>query len=169
MCDPVSIAISTGLALVQRSAQNQQIQAQMDAIGDQTNQAYARASEQERLVNQEASLEKTQRISKGLEERAKIATIAGESGALGFSSDRLIGESFMQQSFDTGLLEDKRQHSVDAIELEKQKVHTSGQAGIKQAKSQSPSWAATGLQIAGDSYKIDRMGNAKASSQIPTK
>lgn len=165
MCDPVSIGLSIGGALLQRAAQNQQIQAGYDAAAEQTALSYQQIAEQEKQINQQSGLDQSERIKQGMVERAQMATIAGESGALGFSSDRLIGDSYMQQGLDISSMETNRQNSIKQAEWEKKKAQGSANARTSELEASSPSWVATGLQIAGDGYKVYKDTKTKTASK----
>lgn len=91
-------------------------------------------------------------------ERAKIAAISGESGALGLSSDRLIGDSFMQQGTDMASLEQNRQNSVKQTEWE----------ALRTDNNKTPSLIGTGLQIAGEVYKGSTKSSRKLSDPLVT-
>ena len=165
MCDPVSIALTVGSALLSKVASDKQVEAQYDAAERNAELSYQQIAEQREQINQQSQLEKSERIKQGMIERAQIATISGESGALGFSSDRLIGDSFMQESMDIASMETNRSNNVRQTEWEAKRVKAGNQSSVNQAEASGQSWLSTGLQIAGDGYNVYKNSKTKTTQK----
>lgn len=164
MCDPVSIALSVGSALLTYSQKNDMVEAQNSA----TEQSYAmmleQTKEQQRQIDQASQVEQSERNKQGMMERATIATIAGESGALGFSADRLVGDSFMQQAADIGSMETNRANAIKQSQTEAKAAQMRGTGAINSNMTQAGSLLGTGLQIATDGYKVYKAADNKAKA-----
>ena len=153
MCD-VATALAVASSVFQYSAQNQAAQAQMDAAAESEMLMRKQVAEQQRQINQQSSLEQSERIKQGMVERAQIATIAGESGALGFSSDRLLGDSFMQQGQDISSMELNRINNIKQAGMTNEQAALNTRNANTKARASAGSLIGTGLQIGSDIYKI---------------
>lgn len=165
MCDPIAIALSVGSSLLQYSQQNAMVKAQNDATEQSYRMMLEQTKEQQKQINQASQVEQSERLKQGMIERAQIATIAGESGALGFSSDRLIGDSFMQQAIDIGSMETNRANAIKQSQTEAKAAQVRSKSTINSNMSQAGSLLGTGLQIAGDGYKVYKAASTKAKSK----
>lgn len=165
MCD-VMTALSVASGVVSFMGQQQASQQAAQSAYDATVLQQQQIHEQQVQINQESSLKESERIKQGMIERAKIATISGESGALGLSSDRLIGDSFMQQGTDMASMEQNRQNSIKQTEWESKAATARGQSGINEANNKAPSLIGTGLQIAGDVFKGKTAASTKAKAGV---
>lgn len=164
MCGiPAALAIAS--SVFQYSAQNQAAQAQMDAAAQSELLMRKQVAEQQRQINQQSSLEQSERIKQGMVERAQIATIAGESGALGFSSDRLLGDSFMQQGQDISSMELNRINSIKQTGMTNEQAALNTRNTNTRARASAGNLIGTGLQIGTDLYKV----NSKTTSETKRK
>ncbi|OZA04706.1 MAG: hypothetical protein B7X95_09265, partial [Methylophilaceae bacterium 17-44-8] len=127
-----------------------------------TELSYQQENERLQQVNEQSALDKSERTKQGMLERAKIATIAGESGALGLSSDRLLLDSFMQEGTDISSLEKNRLNNEKQTGWSKMQAEASGQSANNQAYSKTPSLLSTGLQVGGDVYMATEAAKKKA-------
>lgn len=154
MCD-WTLALSIASAGMQYISGQQQAAATADAMRQQTQIMYDQAAEKEKQINQQAANTEAERNKQGMIERAEMKTIAGESGAIGFSSDRLLKDSFMQQGTDLMSIEANRANQIKQVELEKRGFQAKGNATTAEAYAKAPSLVGTGLQIGADyaSYK----------------
>jgi hypothetical protein len=169
MCEPTTImlaisAVGAGMSYVggQQNASNA-----AKAANDSTKLGYQQENERLSQVNDQSALDKSERIKQGLLERAKASTIAGESGALGISSDRLILDSFMQEGTDMASLEKNRLNQGKQSAWSKKRMEADGQSSINTAYGNAPTLISTGLQIgaAGMEYstaKTEAKNKAKA-------
>lgn len=149
MCSPM-LALSIASAGVSYISGQQQAAATAEAMRTQTDLMYQQASEKEKQINSQAANSEAERNKQGMIERAQMKTIAGESGALGFSSDRLLKDSFMQQGTDLMSMEANRQNQIKQTELEKRGAQAKGNATTADAYAKAPSILGTGLQIGAD-------------------
>lgn len=164
MCDvmtALSVAMSAVQYMGQQSAAESQAQAAYDAQVQYNEQLKDRYKEQ----NQQTALQETERIKQGMIERAKIATISGESGALGLSSERLIGDSFMQQGTDLASIEQNRLNAQKQNFRDGKTAQTRSNSAYNEAQNKMPFLIGTGLTIAGDIYK----GKTKAEEIAKSK
>ena len=166
MCD-WTLALSIASAGMQYVSGQQQAAATAEAMAQQTQIMYDQAAEKEKQVNAQAANTEAERNKQGMIERAQMKTIAGESGALGFSSDRLLKDSFMQQGTDLMSIEANRTNQIKQVELEKRGFQAKGDAATADAYAKAPSLIGTGLQIGADvaSYKskIGKYSTAKTT------
>jgi hypothetical protein len=158
-------ALSLGTGLFQYKAQNDMAQAQMNA-GAQTEMFQRQQiAEQQRQINQQSTLEQSERMKQGMIERAQIATIAGESGALGFSSDRLIGDSYMQQGNDIASMETNRLNNIKQTEWQKAQASLQTRNTNASARATSGNLLGTGLQIGADLWKQKKTIDAQTKQK----
>lgn len=160
MCDPVT-AISTGLGVFNYVAGQSNAKNIAKSQNNALKTSYEALSNNQHQVNQSAALEKSDRIKEGMLERSKIAAIAGESGALGLSSDRLLNSSFMQEGSEIATIEKNRLNSIDSIDNKMSQAQSTTQTNINTTYNAAPSLIGTGLQIGADSY----LGKTKATTK----
>lgn len=163
MCDPVT-ALSIGMAGLNYFSG----QASADATINSNNQALTlkqeQIKEQQGQINQQSALDQSERIKQGMIERAKIATIAGESGALGISSDRLAADSLMQEGTDMSSMEKNRSTSIRQTQWDGIQSQAATNASNLKAEQSAPTLLSTGLQIGADAYTGYKKASAKAKS-----
>lgn len=164
MCD-LTLGIAALSGLMSYNSQNEMAQAQMDAGAESHRLMLEQIQEKQRQINQQNTLEQSERNKQGMIERAQVATIAGESGALGFSADRLIGESFMSESLDIASLETNRGNAIKQTEYEKKASGARYNSTVNIAKSNQGNLISTGLQIAGDYSRAQRVTKAKTTQK----
>lgn len=151
MCDPIS-AVSAGLGILNYVSGQSNAARAAEASNRSTALSYQQQNERLQQVNEQSALDKSERIKQGMLERAQVATIAGESGALGFSSDRLILDSFMQEGTDISSLEKNRLNNERQTEWSKLQAEAGGQSTNNSAYSNAPSLLGTGLQVGLETY-----------------
>lgn len=168
MCEPTTImlaisAASAGLSYVEGQSTARRM---AEASNESTELAYQQENERLQQVNEQSALDKSERIKQGMLERAKVATIAGESGALGLSSDRLVLDSFMQEGTDIASLEKNRLNQEKQSGWSNKQAEATGQSNNNNAYSKAPSLLSTGLQIGGEvaAYKDRAKKKAEAES-----
>ena len=164
MCD-VATALTVASGVFQYSAQNQAAQAQMDAAAESEMLMRQQVAEQQKQINQQSSLEQSERIKQGMVERAQIATIAGESGALGFSSDRLLNDSFMQQGQDISSMELNRINNIKQADMTNAQASLNTRNTNTRARASAGNLIGTGLQIGTDLYKIKTLTDTKTKTK----
>jgi hypothetical protein len=167
MCDPVSIGLA--ISVVSAGASYYQGQENLkntaEAANDATELSYAQNAERQGQINDQSALDKSERTKQGMLERAKIATISGESGALGLSSDRLIADSFMQEGTDISSLEKNRMNGQSQTGWANRQAEASGTSEIRKADAAAPSLLQTGLQIGGEYAKFKTKSTQKAKAE----
>ena len=126
-----------------------QASATSDAAKANLEAQYAQTAEKQKQINEQSALEASERQRQGLIDRAESKAIAGESGALGFSSDRLMADSFMQQGTDLMSIEQNRSNQMKQTDINNQSYRASAQSTANTAYSNAPGLIDTGLQIGG--------------------
>lgn len=166
MCEPTTAmmiisAVSAGASYISGT---QNAEAQAKASNDATALSYEQNTVRQQQINEQSALDKSERNKQGQLERAKMATIAGESGALGLSSDRLLADSFMQEGTDIASLEKNRLNNQTQTGYSNRQAQANGQSVNNRAAANAPSLLQTGLQIGGDyiTYQAKSTKAAKA-------
>lgn len=167
MCD-WTLALSIASAGMQYIGGQQAAENQAKAIAEQTAVMQQQANEKEKQINAQAANTEAERQKQGMIERAQMKTTAGESGALGFSSDRLLKDSFMQEGTDLMSLEANRQNQIKQTELEKLGYNAKGNTATAEAYAKAPTLVGTGLQIGGDIAKYNTAIKNKTASKTGT-
>ncbi len=165
MCDPVT-ALSIGTGVLSYASGQVQAQSAAASANKGLLLSYEALKEKSKQTNQKASLEESMRISQGMTERAKQATISGESGALGISSDRLLNNSFMQEGTDMATIEKNRQNDTYSINASMYKSQQEAEGKINTAFNSAPSLIGTGLQIGTGIYTGKAAAKAKAKAAV---
>ena len=110
---------------------------------------YAQTAEKQKQINEQTALEASERQRQGLIDRAESMAIAGESGALGYSTDRMMSDSYMQLGQDLMYMEQNKSNQLAQIDVDNKSIRARGQSQANTAYNQAPSALGTGLQIAG--------------------
>jgi len=139
-------------ALTSYAGGQAQASATSDAAQANLEAQYAQTAEKQKQINEQTALEASERQRQGLIDRAESMAIAGESGALGFSSDRLMADSFMQQGTDLMSIEQNRSNQMKQTDINNQSYRASAQSTANTAYSNAPGLIDTGLQIGGSVY-----------------
>ena len=126
---------------------------------------YAQTAEKQKQINEQTALEASERQRQGLIDRAESMAIAGESGALGFSSDRLMADSFMQEGTDLMSIEQNRSNQMKQTDINNQSYRASAQSTANTAYSNAPGLIETGLQIGTSVAKYNKEVNDKSKGQ----
>ena len=139
-------------ALTSYAGGQAQASATSDAAQANLEAQYAQTAEKQKQINEQTALEASERQRQGLIDRAESMAISGESGALGFSSDRLMADSFMQQGTDLMSIEQNRSNQMKQTDINNQSYRASAQSTANTAYSNAPGLIDTGLQIGGSIY-----------------
>lgn len=164
---PIAMAVVTAAqSAMQINQQNAAADAQMDAAEAAANQDYVMLARKQDEVGKKEALEATERMRQGMRERAKMRVAAGESGVGGNSPFRVLANSFMQQSYDVGIMETRRDDQLMSIQDEKYKVRADAASRINVAESNTVKPLMAGLQIGGAAFKgyMGGMSMAKGAS-----
>lgn len=164
MCDPISL-IATGLGVINYAGGQAQAKATYENQSKAALLNYSILTEKQNQTNQASALEQSERMKQGMLERANISTIAGESGALGLSADRLMADSFFQEGTDISSMEKNRFNEIHNIGRKQTEQQLTSQGKVTESYNAAPTLVGTGLQIGGDIY----LGNTRAKSKAKTK
>ena len=133
----------------------QQASASADANAAGLEAFYAQTAEKQKEINEQAAVNSLERRKQGMIDRAEAVTAAGESGALGFTSNRLIADSLMQQGTDISTIEMNRKNQMKQTDNENKSAYARATGSTNQAYSNAPGLIETGLQIGTDIYGTD--------------
>ena len=133
-----------------------QASATSDAAKANLEAQYAQTAEKQKQINEQSALETSERQRQGMIDRAESMAIAGESGALGFSSDRLMADSFMQEGTDLMSIEQNRSNQMKQTDLNNQSSQATAQSQANAAYNNAPGLIGTGLQIGGSIAKYNQ-------------
>ena len=151
MCD-VMTALAVGGAVTSFMGGQAAASATSDAAQANLEAQYAQTAEKQKQINEQSALETNERQRQGMIDRAESMAVAGESGALGFSSDRLMADSFMQEGTDLMSIEQNRSNQMKQTDINNQSARASAQSTANTAYSNAPGLISTGLQIGGSVY-----------------
>ena len=149
-------------ALTSYAGGQAQASATSDAAQANLEAQYAQTAEKQKQINEQSALEASERQRQGLIDRAESMAISGESGALGFSSDRLMADSFMQEGTDLMSIEQNRSNQMKQTDINNQSYRASAQSTANTAYSNAPGLIDTGLQIGGSIAKYNKEVNDKS-------
>jgi hypothetical protein len=147
MCDPSSamLALSIVGAVGGYMDTAQQAAAAQDAINaDAANQAAA-IEEQQAQISKNATDQMQERSQQAAIERGRLRAIQAESGLIGNTQDRIIGESYFNESTDIASIEANRKNEITQSNRTLQGVATGAQSKLNSVKQ--PSLLGAGLQI----------------------
>lgn len=167
MCD-ILTAASAFLTVSKAVGANQAAQNSMNAAAETQAITNAQIQEEERQINQRSALEQSERNKMGMLERAEIKAIAGESGAIGFNTDRLVGDSYMQEGIDIGSLEMNRSNAIKQAEMKKTQAGVKANNAFISAEASSMSLLDTGLQIGAGIYSAKKASSKSTKQKTGT-
>lgn len=121
--------------------------------------------QQAKEITQSANNQETERSIQAQIERAKMRTLAGESGLAGNLVDRWMQDSSMQESKDISSIETNKSNQLKQNLNQQQGIYARAQGQSNEAYSKAPSMLGTGLQIAGAgaTYGINTKGGTKTT------
>ena len=154
MCGPVSPMMMLSIAGSAFQYIQGQQQAKDAAKAQRANleAQYQQTAEKQKQINEKYALEAHERMKQGIIDRGEARTISGESGALGFSAQRLLSDSAMQQGTDLMSIEKNRANAIKQTDWDNQSAQAKAQSNTNSAYNKAPGLIDTGLQIAGDIY-----------------
>lgn len=164
MCNPM--LVMAGMTAVSALGAKQNADNAQAASNNALSQQYAQINEKQGQINQQSALDQSERDKQGLLERAKMATIAGESGALGISSDRLLSDSLMQEGTDISSLEKNRMNAIKQTGWEGTQAQASANSRNADIASKTPTLLGTGLQIGADAYMMNSKAKTAAKAKV---
>ncbi len=126
--------------------------------------------QQAKEINQSSNNQATERSIQAQIERAKMRTLAGESGLAGNLVDRWMQDSTMQESRDIASIETNRSNQLRQNLNQQGAQYAKAQGQSNEAYSKAPSLLGTGLQIAGagGSYGAKTEGGTKSTPIFKT-
>jgi hypothetical protein len=149
----------------------QQASASADANSAGLEAFYAQTAEKQKEINEQAAVNQLERRKQGMIDRAEAVTAAGESGALGFTSNRLIADSLMQQGTDVSTIEMNRKNQIKQSDNENKSAYARATGATNQAYANAPGLIETGLQIGTDIYSteanVERNTKATVGNKYP--
>ena len=164
MCEPATIMM--GLTIAQGVSSfvggQQQASAQADAAIANNQAFYEQTKIKQTQINEEYANKEFERRKEGQRARAEAMTAAGESGALGFTADRLIADTFMQQGFDLVAMENNRNNAIKQTNAENKSSQARTQSAVNSAYSDAPGFIDTGLQVGGTIYRDQQLINKQS-------
>lgn len=166
MCGPVSPMMMLSIAGSAFQFIQGQQQAKDAAKAQRANleAQYQQTAEKQKQINEQAALESHERMKQGMIDRGEARTISGESGALGFSSQRLMADSFMQEGTDLMSIEKNRSNQIKQTNWENKSAQAKAQSGTNDAYNKAPSLIGTGLQIGGDVLSTNQTVKTKTKN-----
>jgi hypothetical protein len=157
MCGPITpmMALSIAGSAFQFIQGQQQAKAAAKAERANLNYQYKMNQVKQQQINEKYALEAHERMKQGIIDRGEARTISGESGALGFTANRLLADSMMQEGTDLMSIEKNRANAIKQTEWDNNSAKASAQSKTNAAYNNAPGLIDTGLQIAGDIYSAN--------------
>jgi len=169
MCDPLTIAASAAAVAAVGGAASSYIQGQEQLKATQK-AAYDNAvlqnqqlQEQREQIGKQSANDMTERARQAQIEQGRLRVITGESGALGFTQDRLLMDSEFQEGTDIATIEANRTAALKQTDLTALSNYNQNVSAVNQARNKAPTLLGTGLQIGGS------LGNSYMGYRAATK
>lgn len=152
MCEPttiaaVTLAVSAAAAGASYYQGQQNIQATGEAAARNAQIQNQALEEQRTQIGNQAANDITERARAAQIEQGKLRVIAGESGALGLTQDRLLQDSAFQAGTDIATIQSNRDSSLRQTDLTGLANYNQNTSIVNQAKNKAPTLLGTGLQI----------------------
>ena len=142
MCLTAATALMIGgaaLSATQSIMQIQQANSQAQAIARNTEDAlgydYNILARRQTEINKKSTMEAMERQRQGLKERAKLTVAMGEAGVSGNSPLRQINNSFLQEGYDKGIIEENRESGIRQTMDMEQQSYAIAKSRLNYAKS----------------------------------
>lgn len=171
MCEPIITAAASAMAAMNMAtsyfsikSRNDAANAEAEAAVNAANADYVLLNKREEQVNSQAALEERERMEQGMRERSKMRVAMGESGLTGNSMLRQISSSFVDESWDVGIIDANRTNEIEGIEAQKIKTYSDAQGRVNSAKSKITNPFMAGLQIGGAGFQGASSGAALGKS-----
>lgn len=103
--------------------------------------------EQRKQIAQQAANDKTERMRAQQQEEGKLRVITGESGALGFTSDRLLQDSEFQMGSDIATIDANKVSAMKQNNMNALSIYSENTSRVNEAANRAPTLLGTGLQI----------------------
>lgn len=154
MCEPLTIAAivaataSAGSAVASYSAGQAMAAATQDAANNDLAMQLFQMNAQDTEVEKQAANDMNERSKAAQIEQGKLRVIAGESGALGITSDLLLLDSEFQEGTDIATINANKVSALKQSDMNKLSAYSNAQNTVNVAKNKAPTLVGTGLQIA---------------------
>ena len=125
---------------------------------------YKQTSEKITQINEKMALETAERYKQGLIDRAEAKNIANESGAIGFNTDRLMNDSYMQQGTDIMSIEKNRSNEIKQANWENQSYYAAAQSSVNDGYNKAPTLLDTGLSVGTEIHKAHELEKLKTTA-----
>ena len=125
----------------------QTAQATANAASENYNAQLQQNAVRQEEINKQSANDSTERARQAEIERGRMRVVAGESGALGASQDRLINDSLFQEGMDVATIESNRQSSIKQTNVDANSLRAQNQSTANLAYAKAPTLLGTGLQI----------------------
>ncbi|MGP1718245.1 MAG: virion core protein, T7 gp14 family [Methylophilus sp.] len=148
MCEPTTLVL-TALAITSTIVSTMETREQAKAAqkslnAESANQALA-IEEQQEQISKKATDEMQDRSQQATIERGRLRAIQAESGLLGNTQDRIVGESYFNESTDIASIEANRKAEITQSNRNLQGLGASTQSKLNSIKQ--PNYLGAGLQI----------------------
>lgn len=153
MCEPVTLALviaaaaSAGSAVASYSSGQAMVQATQDAANNNLALQLFQADSQDQEVEKQAANDMNERAKAAQIEQGKLKVIAGESGALGITSDLLLADSEFQKGTDIATITANKTSALKQNDTNKLAAYSESQNTVNLARNKAPTLLGTGLQI----------------------
>lgn len=127
----------------------QNIQSTQEAAARNAEIQNQQLEEQRKQIGQQAANDMTERARQAEIERGRLRVIAGESGALGLTQDRLLQDSAFQEGTDIATIDANKTSALKQTDLTGLSNYNQNVSAVNQAKNKAPTLLGTGLQIGG--------------------
>lgn len=153
MCEPTTIAaltlaVTAATAAASYKQGQDNIQATGEAAARNAEIQNAALEEQRSQIGKQAANDMTERARQAEIERGRLRVIAGESGALGTTQDRLLQDSAFQEGTDMATIDSNKSSALKQTDLTGLSNYNQNVAAVNQARNKAPTLLGTGLQIA---------------------
>ena len=155
MCDPLTIAASAAAVAAVGGAASSYIQGQEQLKATQK-AAYDNAvlqnqqlQEQRSQISKQSANDMTERAKQAQIEQGRLRVITGESGALGFTQDRLLMDSEFQEGTDIATIEANRTAALKQTDFDALSDYNQNISSIHQARNRAPTLLGASLHIGG--------------------
>lgn len=159
MCEPtLMLGLSIVSTLATLADTSQQASSNGDALIADANNQVAAIGEQQEQISKKATDEMQERSQQAAIERGRLRAIQAESGLIGNSQDRIIGESYFNETQDIASIEANRKNELTQSNRNLQGLGASTQSKLNSIKQ--PSYLGAGLQI-GTAYAQYKQSQTK--------
>lgn len=137
MCEPTTMAaIGAFTTMFEIAQNNSQAKYMIESARNAAVADYNLLELQGKQINQQVDLEQMERQKQAARERSRLLTAMGAAGVSGNTALRQISNTFLQESYDTGIMEQNRENSLLQNQAQVEKVYATQKSRINEANSQ---------------------------------